>query len=357
MIVKNEEAHLPVCLDSVSDLVDEIVIVDTGSKDSTKEIARAYTERVYDYAWQDDFSAARNYAFSLASREFILWMDADDVIDEPNRLKLKHLKQSLESSVDAVIMNYVLQTDAGSGEPLTLTRRNRLVRRSRGYRWVGMVHEYLDVAEGKQLLTDIAITHRGTSGPGHSCRNLQMIERWLAAGHELTGRLRFHLACELADAQRSEEAIGHFKDFLADREAAREDLVMACSRLAACARKLGREQEELQGLLQSLCYDVPRPEICCSLGRWFEERQQWQQAVYWYHQALQASELSEWNAIVQTAARTWLPHSRLCLCYAQLGQLRQAYVHNREALRYLPQDPGLRANEQKLEAALRALPE
>ncbi|WP_018752273.1 glycosyltransferase family 2 protein [Paenibacillus sanguinis] len=357
MIVKDEEARLPVCLESVSDLVEEIIIVDTGSTDRTKEITRAYTEQVYDYAWQDDFSAARNYAFSLASQEFILWMDADDVITEANREKLKDLKQNLEPDVDSVIMNYVLQTDETSGEPLAMTRRNRLVRRCRGYRWVGIIHEYLDVAAGKRLLTDIAITHRGTSGPGHSRRNLHIIERWLAAGHELKGRLRFHLACELADAQRHEEAVGHFKDFLADGEALRDDLVMACSRLAECSRKLGRAEEELQALLRSLYYDVPRSEICCSLGKWFEERQQWRQAIYWYSQALQTSELSAWNAIVQTAARTWLPHSRLCLCYAQLGQLRQAYDHNKEALHYLPGDPGLQANHQKLGEALKALPE
>lgn len=357
MIVKNEEARLPVCLQSVCDLVDEIVIVDTGSLDGTKKIAQAYTERIHDYVWEDDFSSARNFAFSLASQEFILWLDADDVITESDREKLKQLKQNLEPNVDSVIMNYVLQTDEASGEPLAMTRRNRLVRRSRNYRWVGIIHEYLDVAEGNRLLSDISITHRGTSEPGHSDRNLHIIERWLAAGHELTGRLRFHLACELADAERHEEAVVHLKNFLTDSEAARDDLVMACSRLADCSRKLGRTEEELQALLQSLYYDVPRPEICCSLGKWFEERQQWRQAIYWYSQALQTSELSAWNAIVQTAARTWLPHSRLCLCYAQMGQLRQAYDHNKEALRYLPQDPGLKANDQKLEEALKALPE
>ena len=68
MIVKNEEAVLSRCLDSIADLMDEIIIVDTGSEDRTKEIARRYTDRVYDFAWTGSFADARNYSFSKASK-------------------------------------------------------------------------------------------------------------------------------------------------------------------------------------------------------------------------------------------------------------------------------------------------
>lgn len=63
MIVKNEEAVLARCLDSIADLMDEIIIIDTGSTDRTKEIAAHYTSKIYDYKWTNNFSAARNFSF------------------------------------------------------------------------------------------------------------------------------------------------------------------------------------------------------------------------------------------------------------------------------------------------------
>ena len=80
MIVKDEEQYLPQCLASVKNLVDEIVIVDTGSTDNTKEIAKAAGAKVFDFAWQNDFSTARNFSLSQATKEWILVMDADETL-------------------------------------------------------------------------------------------------------------------------------------------------------------------------------------------------------------------------------------------------------------------------------------
>ena len=85
MIVKNEEDVLERCLSSVSDLVDEIIVVDTGSTDSSREIAARFTEKVFDFPWRDDFAAARNESFSHASMDYCMWLDADDVLLESDR--------------------------------------------------------------------------------------------------------------------------------------------------------------------------------------------------------------------------------------------------------------------------------
>ena len=99
MIVKNEELVLGRCLDSVKNLMDEIIIVDTGSTDKTKEIASLYTNKIYDFPWINDFAAARNFSFSKATKDYIMWLDADDVLLYEDNKKLQQLKENLDVSV------------------------------------------------------------------------------------------------------------------------------------------------------------------------------------------------------------------------------------------------------------------
>ena len=114
MIVKNEEKILDRCLSTVADLVDEIVIVDTGSTDATKEIARRYTEKIYDFQWIDDFSAARNFAFSRAQMDYIYSADADEVLSEENRERFRQLKETLLPEIEVVQMKYGNQLQYGT---------------------------------------------------------------------------------------------------------------------------------------------------------------------------------------------------------------------------------------------------
>ena len=95
MIVKDEQDNLPHCLSSVVGLFDEIVIVDTGSIDRTPEIAREFGARVFDFVWVDDFAAARNAALARATGDYVFWLDADDVVDPPEREKLRALLDGL----------------------------------------------------------------------------------------------------------------------------------------------------------------------------------------------------------------------------------------------------------------------
>lgn len=105
MIVKNEERHIARCLDSVAGLVDEIIIVDTGSTDRTVEIASNYTSKIFSYQWKDDFSDARNYSFSKASMDYCMWMDADDILEEEEKEqaieRLRSIRATLQSLLDA----------------------------------------------------------------------------------------------------------------------------------------------------------------------------------------------------------------------------------------------------------------
>ncbi|KMT22789.1 glycosyltransferase family 2 protein [Clostridium cylindrosporum] len=155
MIVKDEEKVLSKCLESVKDFIDEIILVDTGSSDLTKEIGAKFGATIYDFKWCDDFSKARNYAFSKSTKDYILWLDADGYITQDNIDKLVNLKKTLNPNVDVVSMHYSLVRDENENTIYSL-RRNRLVKRERNFKWVGRIHEYIDVY-GRSLHSDIYI--------------------------------------------------------------------------------------------------------------------------------------------------------------------------------------------------------
>lgn len=94
MIVKNEEKYLPECLESVKDIVDEIVVVDTGSSDRTIEIAKEYGAKIFHFDWINDFSAARNFALRNSSGDWILYLDADERLESNSINELKKISQS-----------------------------------------------------------------------------------------------------------------------------------------------------------------------------------------------------------------------------------------------------------------------
>ena len=98
MIVKNEEDVLARCLESAKPVADEIIIVDTGSTDRTREIAREFTDNVCEFPWIDDFAAARNFSFSKATMEYCMWLDADDILLPADRDAFLTLKETLPPS-------------------------------------------------------------------------------------------------------------------------------------------------------------------------------------------------------------------------------------------------------------------
>ncbi len=98
MIVKDEEQFLEKCLQSVQGLVDEIVIVDTGSIDRTKEIANTFTKKVFDFQWCDNFSAARNESLKHAIGDWILVLDADEILPDESKAKIKKAVNEAETN-------------------------------------------------------------------------------------------------------------------------------------------------------------------------------------------------------------------------------------------------------------------
>lgn len=137
MITKNEEENLPRALDSVQGLVDEIILVDTGSEDKTLDIALQYGAKTYVIPWQNDFSLARNYALDQAQGEWILFLDADEELKNTNLDLKKFLQNSIEEGFFLKIINMSEDQNILNSFAFRLFRNNPL------YRYEGKIHEQI----------------------------------------------------------------------------------------------------------------------------------------------------------------------------------------------------------------------
>lgn len=341
LIVKDEEASLPKCLSTVSHLVEEIIVVDTGSTDATKAVAAEYGARVFDFAWIDDFSAARNFAFGQATQTFILWLDADDVLEEIDQAKLLSLKEQADWPYDSITMNYHLGFDE-QNRPTYSLKRNRLVRRECGFRWIGAVHEYLEVF-GRIFHSDIAVTHRKERA--YSDRNLQIYRRRRERGEAFSPRDQYYFGNELYDHGLHAEAADQYELFLNGGLGWSQDLIAACSKLAHCRAVLGESEKQLQALLRALGYEIPQAEICCKLGEYYAGNGKDQQAIYWYRQATLLEEPLDAMYIKDRTAWTWLPHIQLTYLYDKTGNLASARFHHGISKSMKPDHPSVLHNE------------
>lgn len=223
MIVRNEADHLAQCLRDIQPAVDEIIVVDTGSEDRTRDVAAACGARVFDFAWCDDFSAARNASLEKASGDYILWLDADDRMDPADVQTLCRLKAGLPPAKDRAY--YLIVRDESPVRGSTDFTQLRLFPNLPAARFEWRIHEQISrnlLAAGVTLTrAEITIRHTGNHDPDSvrrkSERNLAIIEKELA-GAPGERVLRFHAARTLANLDRLSEAVEHMEIILRDPE-------------------------------------------------------------------------------------------------------------------------------------------
>lgn len=335
MIVKDEEEVLGRCLSSARGVFDEINIVDTGSHDATKQIAAKYTGRIFDYAWNFDFAAARNFSFSRATTDYIMWLDADDVLPESSRKALIALKNRPDfGDTDAYFLRYDAAFDA-DGNPTLYFYRERILRRGCNFRWKGAVHETVEV-HGRVRREEIPIVHRKGQKKERG-RNLKIFAKLFADGTMPDERQKFYFARELMDNGLYDAASSVYEYFL-QGSGWREDKICACRDLAACHRICGRRNAQFAALLKSFDYDAPRPEVCCDIGSLFMEEKNYRQAIFWYRLAVNEGARERTGGFCLPDYCGYIPYMCLCVCYDKLGEHERANACNEEAGKLKPCD-------------------
>ncbi|MFB5269701.1 glycosyltransferase [Paenibacillus enshidis] len=224
MIVKNEEKYLPKCLSSVQRIVDEIIIVDTGSTDETVAIAKAFGAKVIQMPWQDSFADARNRSFEEATGDWILWLDADEEMDVDEADKLKELLTRdavREQRIEGIQFVFCNHLEGGS---LEYNYLHRMVRNRPQYRFEARIHEQIlpNMLKFDPRLqfgqVDIHVHHYGyltqnVVDQDKVRRNITLLQQSMAEYPEYLHYF-YYLGIELYRINDLEAALYHFNVFL-----------------------------------------------------------------------------------------------------------------------------------------------
>lgn len=328
IIVKNEEAILERCLDSLKGIGDEIIIVDTGSTDKTKEIALKYTNKIYDFKWIDDFAAARNFAFSKAAKDYIYTADADEILDEENHKKLNEIKQVLLDEIEIVQMKYTNQLQYGTTYNFDKEYRPKLFKRLRTFTWVDAIHETIRI-EPIIYDSDIEIIHMPECN--HANRDFKTFLTIIEKGERLSERLLSMYAKELfisGSTSDFEKALNYFNDVLYDEKSSSNQIKYAIC-VVAKGYRLTKDVYNFFKISMKGVADKPCSELCYELGEYYYESKDYEEAIIWYYNAA-----FETQSFLNIHYNGDYPLRRLGECYDLIGNKKEAQEYIEMALNW-----------------------
>ena len=313
MIVKNEEDILARCLDSLKGLMDEIIIVDTGSTDRTKEIAANYTDKIYDFSWCDDFAAARNFSFSKATKEYIYAPDADEVLDEINRRRFMMLKAALLPEIEIVQMKYITPHKYNTIQNAAMEYRPKLYKRLRTFTWVNPVHETVRL-EPVVYDSDICIQHLPQSM--HGKRDFKIFKQSFEKNGTLPKSIATMYAKELIKCGTLEDFSNALPYFLGEYQKS-PDIEASCV-LSRYYRLHGDIDKFFSVALKNVATDGCS-EICCELGAYYFSKADYDEASLWYYNAA-----FEVKPVLDIASGGGKALHALSECYSKWADAKQA---------------------------------
>lgn len=350
LIVKDEEENIKRCLESLTSFADEICVLDTGSTDKTVEICKSIPKvKVQETTWRNDFAWARNISFSMATSEYVMWVDADDCIPEKSQAWIKELKESGELEfLDIVYFPYVY-LDLQSGKDYFDFSRDRIYRASLKPVWYGRIHEYILPRSGKTgpMVKEVTreeaeILHYHKS-PGR--RNLDIFIDMEKIGEVCSGREWYYYGKEWYESGQAnyESAIFCFKKALDSGTLYGSDKTNALQLMAKSQKALGRRDEAFQTAISAIgTTSVPRADICCLLGDYYAESRQYVWAKFWYTGAIDNRLQGQEDTFCERMYYTWYPRYILGNIYTEENNLQEAEKYYSEAIQI---NPGLDYSE------------
>lgn len=332
MIVRDEAESLGRVLEQASTFCDELVVVDTGSVDGSPEIARDAGARVIDFEWIDDFAAARNVSFDACSTDWIVWLDADDVVPPEAQRAFNNAKAALlNDRIDGVFAAYRYHFIPDTDICTFQFPRERLIRRAAGLRWHGAIHEVLPLFDRPNTTSrHIYVEHRPSAAKRENKgdRNLRIMRRIVAAG-DRSSRTLFYFGNELKDNGLWEEAIDAYRDFL---EAPGQDweVYSVHLNLSECAANLGDRDASFRHLLSAIEFDSSRAEAFMRAGVGFMQSEKWNRAVPLLAAATAA--VKPTSGFVHEPDYGYLPWDHLALSLHRSGRNAEAIVATNRSL-------------------------
>lgn len=339
MIVKDEEEHLPRCLRSVQGVVDEIVVVDTGSTDRTAAIAQEFGAKIFHFPWTGDFSAARNFSLEKATGDWIIFLDADEELVEGDGPRLRELITAGEA--DGYYLTEINFVGDKPGIDAVINTAFRVFRNRPEYRFTGAIHEQIVACVqkygGQIAFSDVRINHYGylnetSLGKNKIKRNLDILKREVKKRPD-DNFTRFNLGVEYLRMGNYREALQEFqKAFhkIPTLELAYASILLR--NIVVCLKELKRYSEALAILADAIEAYPDYTDLLFLKACVYADMKDFDAAVAAYKECLARGE-SNTRHVTQQGVGSYRAWYGLGQAYEQMGDYAQAVRAYTEALR------------------------
>ncbi len=316
MIVKNKEAIIKEALIRAKKIADELIVIDLGSNDKTVEISKQYADILETFSWIEVYSSAKKHAASLASSQYIMWMEAEDFWNKETEKHLLRLKRDLTENIDTVYCTYRNNSQYIWADQAI---RERLIKKE------NIISEKTNIT--RLLFPEIIIEYKKEMKHDFELES-KLYDLRLEAGENSCDREHYYCARSLYNHgcyKEAEEYLSYYQEKLA-AELIPEITMLKCLSLNA----LNRNQEAMEIAYNSLKYDILRAHTCCFIGDGLFSKKEYNKSIVWYNQAMLISDLPEDFHIDLYHYHGFYPMKKLAECYYALGDIEKFDILNNQ---------------------------